>query len=55
MGAREGVDSLEERVEIRYPKEEMSKEAGRLGTAGPGLQEGDSKKGLLDIDATRTH
>lgn len=43
------MDSLEERVE------EVSEEAGRLGTAGPGLQEENFKKGLLDTDATRTH
>ena len=44
------MDSLEERV-----VEEVNEEAGRLGTAGPGLQEEDFKKGLLDTDATRTH
>lgn len=49
----EGVDSLEEGGEIRYPKKEVSEEAGRLGTAG--LQEKDFKKGLPVTDTTRTH
>lgn len=31
----EGVGSLEERVEIQDPQEEVSEEAGRVGTAGP--------------------